>query len=633
MTLKHIPLLTAIFLGGLFVSCNNAVDAPKPYGAIPTVDQLNWQKMEYYMFIHFGPNTFTDVEWGNGKEDPQVFNPTAVDCEQWAATAKAAGMKAIIITSKHHDGFCLFPSKYSNHTVRESSWKDGKGDILKELSEACKKYDLKLGVYLSPWDQNHPAYGTPEYNQIFANTLDEVLTNYGDIFEVWFDGANGSIHGGQPQLYDWDLFHKTVYKDQPHAIIFSDVGPGCRWMGNEQGISGETNWSTLNTEGFEPGAKSPSVDTLNIGNKNGSHWVPAETDVSIRPGWFYSPSTDNKVKTVEELVDLYHTSIGRNSNFLLNVPPNRDGRIHSIDSTRLMEFKRAIDESFSNNLAKGAKVSASKTRGNSEKYGASNILDSSYDSYWTTDDSETSASIEIDFTKDETFNTILLQEYIPLGQRIEKFTLDYWDKNQNKWTTISNATTIGYKRILRFASVTSNKIRITINQSLACPIINNVEVYHTPERDIKTDTSKKQVRTDKDYPTDKWKILSTSTKEINNIIDGTNELSYVKKDESIIIDLGEVLPLKGFFYVPLNNVSAPNIFHYNFYVSEDGKNWKSIKQNELFNNIKNNPIRQDVILNHPEKAKFIKFEAVDLTVDLTNAGNKFAIVELGILVP
>ena len=629
MTLKHVPLYTAFFLGALFTSCNKVIDTPKPYGAIPTEDQLNWQKMEYYMFVHFGPNTFTDVEWGNGKEDPRVFNPTSVDCEQWAATAKAAGMKGIIITSKHHDGFCLFPSKYSNHTVRESPWKDGQGDVLKELSEACKKYDLKLGVYLSPWDQNHPSYGTPKYNQIFANTLNEVLTNYGDIFEVWFDGANGSVHGGKPQLYDWNLFHNTVYKDQPHAIIFSDVGPGCRWMGNEQGIAGETNWSTLNTEGFEPGAKSPSVDTLNIGNKDGSHWVPAETDVSIRPGWFYSPSTDTKVKTVDELVDLYYASIGRNSNFLLNVPPNRDGRIHPIDSTRLIEFRKAIETSFSKNLTVGAKATATKTRGNSEKYGAANILDANYDSYWTTDDNETSASIKIDFTKDKTFNTILLQEYIPLGQRVEKFSIDYWDTNQNKWIEVSLATTIGYKRILRFATVRSNKIRIKIDQSLACPIINNIELYHTPEKYIKTEVPKDIIRTEKDYPTANWKIISKSTKEINNIIDGTSELAYVKQDESIIIDLGETLSINGFFYVPLNSVSAPNIFHYNFYVSEDGKDWKTVEQNQLFNNIKNNPIRQDIRFEHIEKAKFVKFEAVDLT----NTSDKYAIVEFGLLIP
>src|SRR5690554_2626365 len=251
-----------------------------PYGALPSPDQVTWQKMEYYMFIHFGPNTFTDKEWGDGKEDPKVFNPTNLDARQWARTAKEAGMKAIIITAKHHDGFCLWPSEYSTHTVRESSWKNGKGDILKDLSEACKEYGLKFGVYLSPWDQNHPSYGTPEYNDIFAKTLEEVLTNYGDIFEVWFDGANGEGPNGRKQEYDWPLFRSVVFKHQPNTIIFSDIGPGTRWIGNESGFAGETNWSTLNIEGFGVGNKAPAKEVLNTGNENGSHWIPGEADRS-----------------------------------------------------------------------------------------------------------------------------------------------------------------------------------------------------------------------------------------------------------------------------------------------------------------------------------------------------------------
>lgn len=250
--------------------------APAPYGALPSTDQMVWQKMGYYMFIHFGPNTFTDKEWGDGKESPGVFNPTDLDARQWARTAKEAGMKAIIITAKHHDGFCLWPSKYSTHTVRESPWKDGKGDVLKELSEACKEYGLKFGVYLSPWDQNHPAYGTPEYNDIFAKTLEEVLSNYGEIFEMWFDGANGEGPNGKKQVYDWPLFRSVVYKYQPQAIIFSDIGPGTRWIGNESGFAGATNWSTLNTDGFGLGHDAPKPAVLNSGNENGKYWIPGE---------------------------------------------------------------------------------------------------------------------------------------------------------------------------------------------------------------------------------------------------------------------------------------------------------------------------------------------------------------------
>ena len=454
-------------------------DPPSPYGAIPTKDQIDWQKMEYYMFMHFGPNTFTDVEWGDGKEDPKVFNPTHLDCRQWAATAKAAGMKAIIITAKHHDGFCLWPSEYSTHTVRESLWKDGKGDVLKELSDACREYGLKFGVYLSPWDQNHPSYGTPEYNQVFSSTLDEVLSDYGEVFEQWFDGANGEGPNGKLQMYDWELFRQTVYRNQPHAIIFSDVGPGCRWMGNESGVAGETNWSTMNIEGFEPGKGSPPTIILNRGEEDGKAWVPAETDVSIRPGWFYSATTDDKVKSLAELLDIYYTSVGRNSNLLLNVPPDRRGLIHPNDSVRLMEFRRTLDETFAVNLAESARITATHTRGSSPKYGTKNLADGNFDTYWTTDDDQLSATIEIDFSKEQTFNRLELQEYIPLGQRIKSFSVEYWDGNA--WQPVVRQTTIGYKRILRFPMITTRRLSVHIEEALACPVLNGIGIYKAPE--------------------------------------------------------------------------------------------------------------------------------------------------------
>ena len=472
-----------LFLQGcaaLFFLAGCAVpEPPAPFGAVPTQYQIEWQKMEYYMFIHFGPNTFTDVEWGDGKEDPKVFNPSQLDCRQWAATAKAAGMKAIIITAKHHDGFCLWPSKYSTHTVRESVWKNGKGDVLKELSEACKEYGLKFGVYLSPWDQNHPQYGTPGYNQVFSNTLEEVLGNYGHVFEQWFDGANGEGPNGKLQVYDWDLFHQTVFRNQPHAIIFSDVGPGCRWMGNERGVAGTTNWSTMNIAGFAPGREAPPGKILNEGEKGGKAWVPAETDVSIRPGWFYSPSTDEQVKTLSQLVSIYYTSVGRNSNLLLNVPPDRRGLIHPNDSTRLMEFRRIIDGTFSVNLANGATITADMTRGSSSKYGAKNLIDGNFDTYWTTDDGQLAATIEIDFGKEQTFNRLALQEYIPLGQRVQSFCVEHWDGNS--WQMLDRQTTIGYKRILCFPMVTASKLMIHIEESLACPVLNGIGVYKAPE--------------------------------------------------------------------------------------------------------------------------------------------------------
>ncbi|MDL2227550.1 alpha-L-fucosidase [Odoribacter sp. OttesenSCG-928-L07] len=468
---KYFYILLFINVLTIF-SCINT-KAPEPYGKIPSKKQIEWQKLEYYMFVHFGPNTFTHVEWGLGNESPEVFNPTELDCKQWAATASAAGMKGIIITAKHHDGFCLWPSKYSNHTVRESEWKNGEGDVLKELSEACQEYKLKFGVYLSPWDRNHPSYGTDEYNTVFTNMLEEVLTNYGNVFEQWFDGANGEGENGKKQEYDWQLFNNTVYKFQPDAMIFSDVGPDCRWMGNEQGIAGETNWATLNIDGFFPGEFAPAQDILNNGNINGEKWIPAETDVSIRPGWFYSPKTNDKVKSLEKLISIYYTSIGRNSNLLLNVPPDERGKIHPNDSVRLIEFKEALDKVFENNIAPKAKVSASANRG--RKFNVKNIIDNNYDSYWATPDNITNASIEFSFENPVLINNVLLQEYIPLGQRVSKFSIECW--NDNKWEKIFSGTTIGYKRIINISEISCKKLRVNIEEALACPLINNIEIY------------------------------------------------------------------------------------------------------------------------------------------------------------
>ena len=472
-------LLVLLICSLLAAGQSKKVMAPAPYGALPSPAQLKWQQMEYYMFIHFGPNTFTDKEWGHGDEDPKIFNPTQLDARQWARTAKAAGMKAIIITAKHHDGFCLWPSKYSKHTVRESAWKGGKGDVLKELAAACKEYGLKLGMYLSPWDRNHPKYGTAEYNEIFAKTLEEVHTQYGDVFEQWFDGANGEGPNGKMQEYDWKLFNNTVFKHHPNAIIFSDIGPGCRWNGNENGYAGETNWSTLNTDGFGVGKDAPKPEVLNQGNRNGSKWIPAEADVSIRPGWFYSPSTDDKVKSLLDLSKIYNASVGRNANLLLNVPVDRRGLIHKNDSLRLMEFRKLIDESFKTNLALNKTVTASQVRGEVKMFAASNLSDEDFDTYWTTNDEIKTGSFILDLGKPVEINRIVLQEYIPLGQRVASFSVEIWDGS--KFREINRQTTIGYKRILSFPSLKTSKVRVNILEADACPVISELQIFRAPE--------------------------------------------------------------------------------------------------------------------------------------------------------
>ena len=466
---KHYITILAVIL---FSAC--ARKAPEPYGAGPSPQQVEWQKMEMNFLVCFGPNTFTGMEWGLGTESEDIFNPSDLDCEQWVSIAKAAGFKGLIIVAKHHDGFCLWPNPESTHTVANSPWKDGKGDVLKELSDACAAEGLKFGIYISPWDRNDPHYGTPEYNDVYVRTLESALDGrYGSVFEEWFDGACGEGPNGKRQVYDWDRFHETVLKYQPEAVMFSDVGPGCRWVGNESGIAGRTNWSTFSPEGFTAGAGAPPGDTLQIGNIHGNAWVPAETDVPLRPGWFWRESENDKVKSLQELVSIYNTSVGRNSLLLLGVAPDITGHIHPADSARLMEFGAAIKEIFSTNLAEGATVKASSNRG--REFKAANILDGDYDSYWAAPDGINDAVLTLDLGAEKTFNRILLQEYIPLGQRIKAFTIKVLTAD-GSWKEIASETTIGFKRIVPVETVTTSKIEVSVS-SFAPPIINNFGLF------------------------------------------------------------------------------------------------------------------------------------------------------------
>jgi alpha-L-fucosidase len=440
-----------------------ALNAQKPFGATPSTSQLKWHDMEYYMFIHFGPNTFTNQEWGTGLEDPKVFNPTRLDCRQWAKTARYAGMKGIIITAKHHDGFCLWPSKYSTHTVRQSNWKNGQGDVLKELSEACRAEGLMFGVYLSPWDRNHPLYGTPEYNNVFTYMLKEVLGNYGEVFEQWFDGANGEGPNGKKQEYDWKLFNQTVYDAQKNAIIFSDGGPGCRWVGNENGFAGETNWNTLNGAQVYPGY--PNYKELTPGHENGTHWIPAECDVSIRPGWFYSPETDGKVKTTDQLMDIYLGSVGRGANLLLNVPVNREGLIAKADSLRLIEFSNARKNLFDQNKASQAIILSAGKK-------ISKLNDGNQETFWMA--KSKTATLELNFPPETKIKYLVLREHIALGQRVKEFSVEALI--DGKLVEISKQTTIGHKRILPL-NINTNQIRINITQSKAAAALKEIEIY------------------------------------------------------------------------------------------------------------------------------------------------------------
>ncbi|MCL4153432.1 UNVERIFIED_CONTAM: hypothetical protein GTU68_021549 [Idotea baltica] len=413
-------------------------------------------------------NTFTDIEWGLGGESPELFNPTELDTRQWARVAKEAGMKAIILTAKHHDGFCLWPSEFTEHSVKNSPWQNGEGDVIKELAAACKEYGLKMGLYLSPWDRNHKDYGSPEYITYYRNQLKELLTNYGEVFELWVDGANG---GDRTTYYDWDNTFALAREYQPRIVTFSDGGPEVRWVGNENGFANATNWAPLRRAEFAPGVADSKQ--LGTGHEDGTHWVPAECDVSIRPGWYYHQSQDDQVKSLEHLLDIYYKSVGRNGNLLLNLPVDRRGLVHENDVEALMELRETLDKTFANDLAKGTSITASNTRG--RQYLPTSVLDRDKTTYWATEDDVTEASLEINFGEETNLNRLVLQEYIALGQRIKSFKVEALINGA--YQTIATETTIGYKRILRLPETKTNKLRITILDAKASPTISNIQVY------------------------------------------------------------------------------------------------------------------------------------------------------------
>jgi alpha-L-fucosidase len=460
------------------------VTPPAPCGPVPSERQLAWHQMEYYMFAHLTVNTFTDKEWGYGDESESVFNPSELDCRQWAKVARDAGMKGIIVTAKHHDGFCLWPSQFTNHSVKNSVWKDGKGDLLREMRKACDEYGLKMGVYLSPWDRNSSIYGTPEYITYYRNQLREILTNYGDIFEVWFDGANGGdgFYGGARETrkidnktyYDWANTWQIVRDLQPGAIMFSDAGPDIRWVGNERGIGSQTNWCLLKKEELYPGGDFAKI--LGAGHEDGNYWVPAEVDVSIRRGWFYHKSQDSLVRSPQNLLELYYSSVGRNCNLLLNVPPDRRGLINENDIKSLLGFRELLKKEFETDLAKGKKVTESDSRGGN--FEGTMVNDGNPETYWATKDSQTTGEVIIDLGKETEVNRIILQEYIRLGQRVQEFNVSAFI--DGKWEPVIDGTTIGYKVIRKFPVVKSKQIKVTISKSKACPVISNIELYKSP---------------------------------------------------------------------------------------------------------------------------------------------------------
>ena len=576
-------------------TCINAqsaavVNAPAPVSPLPQPKQVAWQQLETYAFIHFGLNTFGDREWGYGDADLNDFNPTRLDCEQWARVCKEAGMKGIIITAKHHDGFCLWQTKYTDYSIRNTPYKDGKGDIVGELSAACKKYGLKFGVYLSPWDRHQAFYGTPLYREYFHAQLEELLTQYGDIFEVWFDGANGGdgYYGGardtrtidRRTYYDYPRAWQTVERLQPMAVCFSDGGPGCRWVGNEQGYAFATNWSFLRINEVYPGYD--RYKELQQGHADGDTWVAAECNTSIRPGWFYHKREDEKVKTVDKLVDLYYRSVGHNGTFLLNFPVTPEGLIHPIDSANAVDFYKHVRNELRTNLIDKAKVKTSAERGTDFK--ANNLKDNNYNTYWATPDNVITASISIKFSKREKVNRMMLQEYIPLGQRVKSFTVEYL--TEKGWQNIDageETTTIGYKRLLRFPTITTKEMRIRIADSRGPICLSELGAYYAQGGDRKT--------------TDDW----METKGY--------DFEKTETTESILADLGNTKIVSSLHYKPS---STGIITHYEILTGETLDNMQTAAKGE-FSNIRNNPIMQDVYFT-PVSARYVMLRATKTVI-------------------
>lgn len=458
-------------------------NTPKPFGAVPSRRQLDWHRLETYCFVHFTVNTFTDLEWGYGDESPEVFSPSDFDADQIAEAAVAGGLSGLIVTAKHHDGFCLWPSRFTEHSIKNSPMAGR--DVVGELSSACDSAGLKFGVYLSPWDRNHAEYARPEYVRYYRNQLRELLSEYGELFEVWFDGANGGdgFYGGARETrridahtyYGWEETWAIVRELQPNACMFSDVGPDIRWVGNEKGIAGDPCWHTMDTDEFAPG--DANSETLNSGIRFGRRWLPAECDVSIRPGWFYHESENDAVRSPENLMDLYYKSVGRGASLHLNLPPDPRGRIHESDLASLTAWNRRRRTTFDGDLAEGASVTASNTRkgsGGGRPFAAANVRDSNPSTYWATDDEVSEAELTLSFPAPREMNVVEIREHIALGQRVDGVTVEALvDGN---WRSFGRCESVGYRRLLTGGVCTAAGVRLRIHGA-AVPAIEHVAAY------------------------------------------------------------------------------------------------------------------------------------------------------------
>lgn len=583
----------AVLASGLVASAAPAfaqkgAAAPAPYGAVPSARQWRWHQREQYAFIHFAMNTFTDKEWGYGDEDPKMFNPSDFSADQIVGAAKAGNLKGIILTAKHHDGFCLWPTKLTEHCIRNSPYKNGQGDIVREMSDACKRAGLAFGIYLSPWDRNRADYARPSYVEYFRKQVVELCTGYGELFEFWFDGANGGdgYYGGAretrqidaPKYYNWPSIIALVHQHQPMACTFDPLGADIRWVGNEDGIAGDPCWPTMPNH--------PYIQSEgNSGVRGAPLWWPAETNTSIRPGWFYHADEDSKVRSPENLVGYFDTSVARGTNMNLNLPPDRRGRIPDQDVKILKSFGDAIRASFATDLAQGAVASASHVRG--KGYEAAKVLDGQRDTYWSAPDGVTTPSLTLDLPPGRSFDLIRIREYLPLGVRVTRFAVDAEVNGQ--WQQLAEHECISAQRIIRLPQpVTARRVRLRIVDAPVCPAISEVSLFQSvppvPVPAIVSSDPTVLATTD-------WTIVSATAPGAEKLLDNDAKTIWVQpaptpgKPASVTVDMGQVRDVAGFSLTPSRQVmvdAAPP----RGYVAEtsvDGKSWTPAGAGEFSN--------------------------------------------------
>ncbi|WP_167619507.1 alpha-L-fucosidase [Maribellus sediminis] len=676
------PKLLLYLLIFAFTACHQ-VDPPQPYGALPSAAQMAWHEMEYFSLVCYGLNTYTEEEWAYGDVDPGLFNPSDLNTDQWAQTASEAEMKGLILVAKHHDGFCLWPSQYTDYSVKATPWKNGAGDVLGDLAKSCKKYGLKLGVYLSPWDRNHAEYGRPEYVNYYYRQLEELLTSYGDIFEFWIDGANGGTgyYGGANErrnidaknYYGYDSIFSIVEKYQPNAVIFSDIGPGTRWVGNEDGIGGETNWNTISPGDKVPGVSdSEYVKKLSTGEEGGAKWIPAEVNTTLLwpKAWYYH--TGQPVRSLGNLMDLYYTSVGRGSPLNLGLAIAPSGLIREADRRALLKFGEQVKREFESNLLEQARIKADNVR--NSKFDTGLIADKNNETYWATSDGVNSATLEFDFGKPTVFNRLLLQEYIALGQRVDSFSLEI--EKDGKFVEIAHGTTIGYKRLLRFDEVSTQKARLKLSTKAPCLTLSNAGIYHAPAlvpdplpevdlqgnlsfaspdgisiyyalgedpdsadfkkyttplaipeggklhcfaQDDKTGFRTEGIMHEFGVARKNWKVISVdgqNSKESQLAIDNDSKSFLTGSEQKsehpheIVIDMARPTNISAFSYLARQDGEKEGIiYEYEFLCSADGSNWK-LMASGTFSNIENNPNRRIVRFDEKVTARYLKMRSL-----------------------